>query len=297
MIAGAISAMKIAGKMKTPVGRTIFTGAFVACSSAAIRRRCRDSDACVRRTLPSGVPSCSDWISDVVTDVSSGMSTRSDIRRSALARLSPIAELAQDELELLGQRAVLVLAELAERTVEAEAGLDADREDVECVGKLAAHLLAARAGPHRDDPVEHEVPDRTERDGEDDGLRRATGEDADQPAQDDAGRCQDDLGRMNSVGENVRARPEATSRRPIRSSLARGSKRSAILARPCAVPGRQPLVERVYPLFAAGQRVGACAAQRGLAVTPGRRQRLADERKRTGETEERENENHVAITP
>ena len=59
-------------------------------SSAATRRRWRDSEACVRSTRPSGVPSCSDWISELTTEVSSGMSTRSAILRSEPARVSPI---------------------------------------------------------------------------------------------------------------------------------------------------------------------------------------------------------------
>ena len=88
------------------------------------------------------MPSCSDWISELTTDDSSGMSTRSAIRRSAGGADSPIAELAEHELELLDERAFLVLAELRERAVEAEPGLDADREDVEHVRQLAPHLVA-----------------------------------------------------------------------------------------------------------------------------------------------------------
>ena len=144
MTAGAISAMKIAGKMKMPVGNTILTGAFVACSSAARRRRCRDSEACVRNTWPSGVPSCSDWISEFVTDVSSGNVDPVGHPAQRLRTTVAHGKLAENELELLDKRAVLVLAELRERTVETESGLDADREDVERIGKLTAHHVSSR---------------------------------------------------------------------------------------------------------------------------------------------------------
>ena len=48
--------MNIDGKMKMTVGNSIFTGAFIAFSSAAICRRWRVSTACTRRMRPSEIP-------------------------------------------------------------------------------------------------------------------------------------------------------------------------------------------------------------------------------------------------
>ena len=145
--AGPRITTNIAGKMKSAVGTSIFTGAFIARSSAATCRRLRDSSAWIRSIRPSGLPSCSAWMSELTTDVSSGMSTRSAILRSAVAAALADPELAEHEEELLDERALEVLAEPRQRGVEAETGLDADREDVERVRQLAPHLLAALPRP------------------------------------------------------------------------------------------------------------------------------------------------------
>src|SRR5512132_3620070 len=118
----------IAGKMKSTVGNSILIGAFIARSSAAACRRSRASVAWTRRIRPSVVPSWSAWMIARVNAESSGASTRSDMRlRAALAD----SHLGQRQAELLRQRALHVLVELGQRRVEAEARLDADREQVQ----------------------------------------------------------------------------------------------------------------------------------------------------------------------
>ena len=70
-------------------------------------------------------------------------------------------ELGENEQELLDERAFEVLAEARESGVETEAGLDADRQDVEGIGQLAPHLLTALVRPVCDDGVGAEEADRT----------------------------------------------------------------------------------------------------------------------------------------
>ena len=76
--------------------------------------------------------------------------------------LSALADphLAEREPELLGQWALHVLGQLRDRAVEAEAGLDADREQVERVGEIGADLLAAPLRLQRDEVVGCDEPAR-----------------------------------------------------------------------------------------------------------------------------------------
>ena len=61
--------------------------------------------------------------------------------------------LREDELELVGDRAIEVLDELRDRTLEAEAGLDGHREKVERVRKVVQDLVPAPAAPEREEPI------------------------------------------------------------------------------------------------------------------------------------------------
>ena len=87
------------------------------------------------------------------------------------ARLAD-AHLAERERELVDERALHVLGQLRDRAVEAEAGLDADREQVERVGKLPPDLLPAARRAAADDPARRDAPARREREREQEaGLR------------------------------------------------------------------------------------------------------------------------------
>ena len=120
-------------------------GAFIAFSSAAACRRCRVSVACTRRIRPSEIPSWSAWtIARQNADTSGAADALGQLLQRLRAALAD-AHLAERQRELVGERAVHVLRELRHRAVEAETGLDADGEQVERVGKLAAQLLAPRA--------------------------------------------------------------------------------------------------------------------------------------------------------
>ena len=141
-MAGPRMTMNIAGKMKATVGKSILIGAFIAFSSAAACRFRRVSTACTRRMRPSEMPSWSAWM---IARTNADELRRVDAMRQLLQRVLPRladAHLAEREPELVDQRAVHVLDELRDRRVEAEARLDADGEQVECI-------RAARPAPHR----------------------------------------------------------------------------------------------------------------------------------------------------
>ena len=87
-----------------------------------------------------------------VNDESFRASTRSDILEAS-CRLSPILISPSVSLELLGQWALHVLGQLRDCTVEAQTGLDADREQVERVGEIGADLLAAPLRLQRDEVI------------------------------------------------------------------------------------------------------------------------------------------------
>ena len=81
-------------------------------------------------------------MSELTTELTSGRSTR--LRHLAERDRSRLAdpELTEHERELVDDRALHVLAELAERRVEPEPCLDAHGNDVECVRQLS--LISAR---------------------------------------------------------------------------------------------------------------------------------------------------------
>ena len=131
--AGPSNTRNIAGKMNSTVGKIILIGAFIAFSSAAAWRRRRESAAWTRRMRPSEMPSCSAWTTARTKASSSGASTRvGHVLEGGLAGLAD-PDLGQQQRELLDERAVHVLGQLRDRAVEAQTGLDADREHVECV--------------------------------------------------------------------------------------------------------------------------------------------------------------------
>ena len=146
----------IAGKMKSTVGKSILIGAFIARSSAAACLRRRASAAWTRRIRPRVVPSWSAWM---IARVNARQLWCVDAVGHALERFgAALADphLAQREAELLGQRAVHVLVQLGQRRVEAETGLDADREQVERVRQVSAGPFLSAASLERQGVVRAE---------------------------------------------------------------------------------------------------------------------------------------------
>src|SRR5207245_5764822 len=70
---------------------------------------------------------------------------RGRLLEGVLARLAD-PNLVECQAEFLGQRAVPLVGQLRNRSVEAEPGLDADGEQVERVRQLSADQLAALSG-------------------------------------------------------------------------------------------------------------------------------------------------------
>src|ERR671932_806394 len=88
--------MNIAGKMQVTVGKSIFTGAFIAFSSAASCRLLRESAAWTRRIRPSEIPSWSAWISARTNEASSGEETER-VRELRAHRLAALPRARADE--------------------------------------------------------------------------------------------------------------------------------------------------------------------------------------------------------
>ena len=141
--AGPMITMNSAGRMQKISGKRIFTGTFCAISSA----RWRALDPHLRGLDAQHV---GDRDAERV-----GLHHRGD-EAAQLGHVGALAEgahrvgaaradlhLLQHAEELLGERARRVAGDLGERGVEAQAGLDRDRQQVERVGQLAPHLLGA----------------------------------------------------------------------------------------------------------------------------------------------------------
>ena len=145
--AGPMTAMNRVGRMQKISGMVIFTGTCWAFSSARWRRLTRISADCTRSTWAIGdaegvgLHHGADEGADV-GDVGA-LAQRAQRVGAALADL----HLAQHAGELLGQRALGVAGHLLDRGVEAEAGLDADGEQVDGVGEVALQLLGRARGP------------------------------------------------------------------------------------------------------------------------------------------------------
>ena len=137
--------MNIDGKMKMTVGKSIFTGAFIAFSSAAICRRWRVSTAWTRRMRPSEIPNWSAWMIARANAPISVMPVRSASFLSAVLAALADPHLVERQRELLAERPLELLRDLHDGGVEAEAGLDADGKQVERIRKIGAEPLLASA--------------------------------------------------------------------------------------------------------------------------------------------------------
>ena len=129
--AGARMTMNITGRMKIAIGKSIFTGAFCARSSACICRRCRKSAAWARRMPASDDPS---W-----SDASTALAKRDHVLAAhALGEAAhggppglADSQHRQDPAELFREWPVVRLREVVHRRVEAHSGLDRDGELVD----------------------------------------------------------------------------------------------------------------------------------------------------------------------
>ena len=146
-IAGPRMTMKIVGKMQPTIGKSIFTGALAAASSARWRRSMRSWLDWIWRTLAIGTPSCSACTMAPMKLLTGWESARV---RDITQRVPPGAthpHLGQRLAELVDERPIHLLHDLGERGVEAEARLDRDREQVERVRQLERHRHAPPADP------------------------------------------------------------------------------------------------------------------------------------------------------
>ena len=164
MIAGPRMMMNSDGKMQPTSGNSILIGALAAISSARWRRSMR---------------SCSDWTWRTLRDRHAellGLDDRADevrqrddlgagddVAERVAARLAD-PDLGERPAELVDERALELLDDLAERRVEAEAGPDGDRQEVEGVRDLEQDrvlaLLDPAAEPELGDRVAEEQADR-----------------------------------------------------------------------------------------------------------------------------------------
>ena len=133
--------------MQNTIGMSIFTGAFWACSWASWRRLMRISSAWARSTRPIDTPKVSAWRMASTNDRISGTLVRGVEGPHGVGPAGAGPDLAEHPGELVGERAGHGGDGAVERLLEAEAGLDADDEQVEDVGQLACGSRAAAPRP------------------------------------------------------------------------------------------------------------------------------------------------------
>src|SRR5262245_9659875 len=156
MITGNSAMPRITGNMNRPSGPTIFTGSWLARSSARINRRSRMSSLKTRKASPTSVPSSIDWRNMAARERASSSPSRSASEASASIVLRParisapiICKLAP-RWRFCRQTSPLMLA--AERVtggLEAKPGADTDDQKIKRVGKsdpiaLVQYPFAAR---------------------------------------------------------------------------------------------------------------------------------------------------------
>jgi hypothetical protein len=104
-------------------------------------------------------PSCSDWMIAWMKLFSSSTLLRLAMSSMRLEAGATQADLVEHLVELGGQGIAVLVADATERRVEAEAGLDADGEQVECGGQREQDLLLPAANPAGEDGVREQVAD------------------------------------------------------------------------------------------------------------------------------------------
>ena len=145
--------MKMVGKMQPTMGKSIFTGALAAASSA----RCRRS---MRSWLRLDLEDLGDRhakllrLDDGTDEVADGLGVRAGRHvAKCLAAGAAHPDLGQGLAELVNQGPFHLLDHLGERRIEAQAGLHGDGKQVQGVRQLEDHLQGS--GP--DAPTEPEL--------------------------------------------------------------------------------------------------------------------------------------------
>ena len=205
----------------------------------------------------------------------SGVSARSESFLRASWRDSPIR--------------IHVVDQLRDRAVEAEARFHAHREQVECVGKLCADLVAALAGAQADDEVGGEETDPAQHDAEDENPGPAREGAAQEHAEDEAADSDRRFGGQET-GRRDRAEPggEQPASDAVHGCLGVDSEdepRQAVSGRP-----DDTVVEWLLALAERGSHLAVVrgSLDRALALASGGRGGLADQIRGSGEEEDGE---------
>ena len=154
MAAGPMVTTQIDGKMQSTSGNTIFTPVFAAASSARWRRFVRSVSEYTRSDCATLVPNLSVWISIVTSELRSSTPVRSARLRSASERALPARSsrlISFSSSAEIGIRESELGADAGHGLIEAEAGFDADDEQVERVGERQADAVRAALGQPRED--------------------------------------------------------------------------------------------------------------------------------------------------
>ena len=179
--------MKSDGKMQPTSGKSILIGAFAAISSARWRRSMRSCSDWTCRTLLIETPSCSAWMIAPMKLVSGrDLGARDDVAQRVAPRLAD-ADLGQRPPELVDEGPDHLLHDLGQGGVEAEAGPDGDRQQVEGVRDLEQDRLLAGLDPAAEPELRGDVADGDAGDAEERSAMSGPGveeEDEDQEEED-----------------------------------------------------------------------------------------------------------------
>ena len=154
------------GKMHPTSGKSILIGALAAISSARWRRSMRSCSDWTWSTLLIETPSCSAWMIAPMKFVSGvHLGARDDVAQRVAAGLAH-PDLGQRAPELVRQRPDQLLDDLAEGGIEAEAGPDGDRQQVQGVRDLEEDRLLAGPDPPAQPELRGDVAERDPDDAE-----------------------------------------------------------------------------------------------------------------------------------
>ena len=145
MTIGTSSTMKSAGMIRKAIGKSIFTGAFCACSSASARRRFRSSTARLRMIWPVETPIVSPCaIERANMRTPGGIDAAEEVLERLDERQAHVL-LLQRQAHLAGERLLDLRRREPERLREAETRLERDDDEVDQVRQVLLDLLAALA--------------------------------------------------------------------------------------------------------------------------------------------------------
>ena len=220
----------------------------------------------MRSTRPSGTPCWSDWMIERTSAATDGTFARSARRLSASWRDSPMRISPRVLRELVGERAVHVLDELAERRVQAHPCLDADGEQVEGVGQVSGQAVLARPRPRGEQPVGQEEQKGAAGDREQDSEQRVVGLRSDERADHQPGGTGADLRDHEPGGVIFHVSPASPRRRSMESSIADGTSGSTRLAEPLQPRNRLVAQRGAHSCLAARRTPSRARARRAAVV-------------------------------